>query len=241
MMELDEFSKKIKELSLKMKIEISETQSEKLYRYMNLLIEWNNNINLTSITDPDEIIIKHFIDSMTIEKHIRDNCRMLDIGTGAGFPGLPLSIIKEGAEFVLVDSLNKRINFLEEVSSQINVKNIKMIHGRAEELARMHEHRERYDVVASRAVARLNVLLEYMLPFTKIGGYCICMKALNCEDELKEANKAIEILGGKLEIVDEIMLPNTDITRKNIVIKKIKETPSKYPRKPGMPAKDPII
>lgn len=222
-------------------IEVNENQIEMFYNYMNLLIEWNEKMNLTAIIEPKEIILKHFIDSITIKKYLKENDEVLDIGTGAGFPGIPLKIVEENSKITLLDSLNKRITFLQEVINKLNLKDIRGIHGRAEEFVKQKGEREKYDIVTSRAVARLNVLLEYMLPFTKIGGSCICMKANNTEEELQEAEKAINILGGKIEKVDKIILPESDIERNIIIIKKIKETPNKYPRKAGMPAKEPII
>ena len=220
-------------------IEISQKQAEQFYKYMELLLEWNEKMNLTAITEPEEVILKHFIDSLTIIPYLKEADTVLDIGTGAGFPGIPLKILEENKKFTLLDSLNKRIIFLQTVINEIELKNIQAIHGRAEEF--VSKEREVYDIVTSRAVARLNVLLEYMLPFVKIGGRCICMKSFEIEEELKEAKKAIEILGGEIEKIDEITLPNTDIKRKIVVIKKVKNTPSKYPRKAGTPAKEPII
>ena len=220
-------------------INLSDIKLEQFYTYMNLLIEWNKKINLTAIVEEKDIIIKHFLDSLTISKYINSNQKIMDIGTGAGFPGIPLKIVQENINMNLIDSLNKRITFLNEVVNKIELKNIVAIHSRAEDLAKIEEHREKYDIVVSRAVAKLNTLLEYM-PFIKVGGTCICMKGSNIE-ELEESKKAIEILGGKLEKVDEIVLPNTDIKRNNIIIKKIKNTPKEYPRKAGIPMKNPII
>lgn len=219
-------------------IEISQKQVEKFYKYMELLLQWNEKMNLTAITEPEEVILKHFIDSLTIIPYLKEADTVLDIGTGAGFPGIPLKILEENKKFTLLDSLNKRIIFLQTVINELELKNIQAIHGRAEEF--VSKERETYNIVTSRAVARLNVLLEYMLPFVKIGGRCICMKSFEIEEELKEAKKAIEILGGEIEKIDEITLPNTDIKRKIVVIKKVKNTPSKYPRKAGTPAKEPI-
>lgn len=239
-MELEQFknllSKELEELS----INITDAQTKQFYTYMNLLIEWNNKINLTAIVDEKEIINKHFTDSLTISKYISEKDKVMDIGTGAGFPGIPLKIINENINMDLVDSLNKRIIFLNEVINTLELKGINAIHSRAEDLARMKEHREEYDVVVSRAVARLNVLLEYMMPFVKLGGTCICMKGSNIE-EVDEAKKAIEIFGGKIEKIEEITLPNSDIKRNNIIIKKIRNIPKEYPRKAGIPAKSPII
>ena len=203
-------------------INLSDIKLEQFYTYMNLLIEWNKKINLTAIVEEKDIIIKHFLDSLTISKYINSNQKIMDIGTGAGFPGIPLKIVQENINMNLIDSLNKRITFLNEVVNKIELKNIVAIHSRAED------------------VAKLNTLLEYMMPFIKVGGTCICMKGSNIE-ELEESKKAIEILGGKLEKVDEIVLPNTDIKRNNIIIKKIKNTPKEYPRKAGIPTKNPII
>lgn len=233
----------IKELCSKaeiLNIKISSDQVEKFYKYMGLLLGWNEKINLTAITDQKEIILKHFIDSITINSYLQKAERILDIGTGAGFPGIPLKIIEENKEFVLLDSLNKRILFLQTVIEKLNLKKIKAVHNRAEEFIKEKDERESYDIVVSRAVAKLNVLLEYMLPFTKIGGRCICMKATDIDEEINEAKNAIEILGGEIEKIDTIILPDSDIKRKIVIIKKIKNTPIKYPRKAGTPTKEPI-
>ncbi len=234
-----EFNNSLIEKANSIGIEISQKQAEQFYKYMELLLEWNEKMNLTAITDPEGVILKHFIDSLTIISYLKEADTVLDIGTGAGFPGIPLKILEENKKFTLLDSLNKRIIFLQTVINELELKNIQAIHGRAEEF--VSKEREAYDIVTSRAVARLNVLLEYMLPFVKVSGRCICMKSFEIEEELKEAKKAIEILGGEIEKIDEITLPNTDIKRKIVVIKKVKNTLSKYPRKAGTPAKEPII
>ena len=238
-MEILEFNNSLIEKANCIGIEISQENAKQFYKYMKLLLEWNEKMNLTAITDPEEIILKHFVDSLTIMPYLSNANTILDVGTGAGFPGLPLKILEDNKEFTLLDSLNKRITFLQNVISELELKNIQAIHGRAEEY--ISQKRESYDIVTSRAVAKLNVLIEYMLPFVKVGGRCICMKSFEIEGELKEAKKAIEILGGKIEKVDEITLPTTDIKRKIVIIKKIKNTPNKYPRKAGTPAKEPII
>ena len=225
----------------KIDIKISEEEANEFYKYMNLLLEWNEKINLTAITAQNEVILKHFVDSITINKYIEDKNIIMDIGTGAGFPGIPLKIINKEKKFTLVDSLNKRINFLNEVSKELNLENIECIHTRAEELAVNSNYREKCDIVTSRAVARLATLLEYMLPFVKVGGKCICMKGANIEEELEEAKKAIEVLGGEIEVVDKFYLPDSDMERNIVVIKKVKNTTNKYPRKAGMPSKQPII
>ena len=238
-MEILEFNNSLIEKANCIGIEISQENAKQFYKYMKLLLEWNEKMNLTAITDPEEIILKHFVDSLTIMPYLSNANTILDVGTGAGFPGLPLKILEDNKEFTLLDSLNKRITFLQNVISELELKNVQAIHGRAEEY--ISQKRESYDIVTSRAVAKLNVLIEYMLPFVKVGGRCICMKSFEIEGELKEAKKAIEILGGKIEKVDEITLPTTDIKRKIVIIKKIKHTPNKYPRKAGTPAKEPII
>ncbi len=239
-MEKQEFKAKLKEEAMQFGIELSGKEQDNFYNYMKLLLDWNEKINLTAITEPKEIITKHFVDSLSITSYINENDRILDIGTGAGFPGIPIKIVLEKNEITLLDSLNKRINFLNEVIEKLDLKNIQAVHGRAEEFNKIDENRENYDIIVSRAVAKLNVLLEYMLPFVKLNGRCICMKSADIGEELKEAENAIKILGGEIEKIDEIILKNTDIKRKIIVIKKVNKTPSKYPRKAGTPAKEPI-
>ena len=221
-------------------IEISDNQLEKFDKYMQLLLEWNEKINLTAIIEPDEVKIKHFLDSLTVLKYINDEDKVIDIGTGAGFPGIPLKIMKSDTKITLLDSLNKRINFLNLVIEELELKNIEAIHGRAEEFARNKLYREKYDVAVSRAVANLSTLTEYMLPFVKVGGRCICMKGANLKEELDKAKNAIQELGGKIEIIDNFYLSNNDNERNILIIKKIKETKSKYPRKAGIPSKEPL-
>lgn len=221
-------------------IEINEEQIKSFEKYMNLLLEWNEKINLTAITQPEEVKLKHFVDSLTVLKYINDDDKVIDIGTGAGFPGIPLKIMKKNAKITLLDSLNKRINFLNIVIETLNLSNIQAIHGRAEEIARNKLYREKYDVAVSRAVANLSILTEYMLPFVKVGGKCICMKGANVNEELKKAKNAIKELGGEVERVDNFYLSDNDNERNIIVIKKIKETKSKYPRKAGTPSKEPL-
>ena len=231
-----DFIGKLKEFN----IEINEEQIKSFEKYMNLLLKWNEKINLTAITQPEEVKLKHFVDSLTVLKYINDDDRVIDIGTGAGFPGIPLKIMKKNAKITLLDSLNKRINFLNIVIETLNLRNIQAIHGRAEEIARNKLYREKYDVAVSRAVANLSTLTEYMLPFVKVGGKCICMKGANVNEELKKAKNAIKELGGEVERVDNFYLSDNDNERNIIVIKKIKETKSKYPRKAGTPSKEPL-
>lgn len=240
-MELNDFSYKITNKLKYYGIEIDKNNTIQLYNYMNLLIEWNKKMNLTAITEPNEIIIKHFVDSLTINEFINHNSNVIDIGTGAGFPGIPLKIIRNDISITLMDSLNKRINFLEEVIKSLKLEKILTIHARAEELGNNKYYRQKYDHITSRAVAPLNYLLEYMMPFAKIGGSCICMKGSNIEEELKEAERAIIKLGGKIEKIKKLKLPETNIERNIIIIKKVKDTPKEFPRKPGIPKKQPII
>ncbi len=239
-MEEKEFKEELVKRAKQFEVNLSEKEQNQFYQYMKLLLEWNEKINLTAITVPEEVLTKHFIDSISIAPYIKENSNILDVGTGAGFPGIPLKIILSQNRFTLLDSLNKRINFLNEIISDLKLEKIIAIHGRAEEFCREEQKRESYDVVTSRAVAKLNVLLEYMLPFAKVDGRCICMKASDIDEELRDAKKAIEILGGEIEKIETITLENTDIQRKIVVIKKVKETPKKYPRKAGTPVKEPI-
>ncbi len=238
-MNLEEFLIDFKDKANKINITISDEQIKEFYEYMNLLLEWNEKINLTAITEPKEVIMKHFIDSITVEKYINNSDLVADIGTGAGFPGIPLNIVKNNANYVLVDSLNKRINFLNEVINDLNLKNIKTVHSRVEDFAK--NNREKFDVATSRAVAALNILLEYLLPLVKVGGICVCMKGSNIKEEVSNAKKALEVLGGKIEKIEEIILPDSDVKRNIIIIRKVKNTPNKYPRKAGMPSKEPIV
>lgn len=238
-MEIIEFKEKLKMKAEKIRVFLTEEQLENFYNYKNLILEWNEKINLTAIKEEDEFINKHFIDSLTISKYIEDDKEMIDIGTGAGFPGIPIKIIKKN-KIVLFDSLKKRLKVLDDIINKIDLSNIETLHGRAEETFNNVKYREKFDIATSRAVANLNVLVEYMLPAVKVNGTCICMKAGDLQEELKEAKKAIEVLGGKIEKIEEIVLPDTDIKRTIVIIKKVKQTPRKYPRKPGTPSKEPI-
>ena len=231
---------KLKEISKEINIDLNDEQLDKFKKYMDLLLEWNEKINLTAITEEDEVILKHFVDSMTVLKYIDEGTYIVDVGTGAGFPGIPVSIAKTNVNVTLVDSLNKRINFLQEVISEIDLTNIKAIHSRAEDFGQNKEHREKYDISVSRAVANLSVLVEYLLPLVKVGGKCICMKGSEVEEEITNAKFAIKELGGKIEAVNEFCLPGTDMKRNIIVIRKEKETPKKYPRKSGTPSNKPL-
>lgn len=235
-----EFNRIFREYSNKLSVKINDEQIEKFYEYMNLLIEWNQKINLTAITNPEEIILKHFIDSLTIEKNIKQNSYIVDVGTGAGFPGIPLKIVRNDLQIVLLDSLNKRIQFLNEVINQLGLTNIETVHARVEEFGKNKEYREKFDIATSRAVANLSTLSEYMIPLVKVDGKCICMKGKEVEQELQDAKNAIKILGGKIESKEELQLIENDMNRNIILISKVKSTPSKYPRKAGMPSKEPI-
>lgn len=237
-MNLEEFSIDLKEKSNKIDVKIKDKEVEQFYEYMNSLLEWNEKINLTAITDPKEVILKHFIDSITIQKYIQKENSVVDVGTGAGFPGIPLNIVNNEAKYTLVDSLNKRIKFLDEIIDKLNLKNIETVHSRAEDFAK--ENRETYDVATSRAVAALNVLLEYLLPLVKVGGLCICMKGSNVQEEIEASSNALKILGGQIEKVEQITLPDSDIIRNIVIVRKVTKTSSKYPRKAGLPSKEPL-
>lgn len=239
-MNREEFKKELYETTIKIGISLEEKELNSFFDYTNLLLEWNNKINLTAITLEKEIILKHYVDSLTINKYIKDQKTVMDIGSGAGFPGIPLKILNKNNQFILVDSLNKRINFLEIVKKELKLENIEMIHARVEDLAKDSKYRENIDIAVSRAVANLSTLLEYMLPFVKKDGICICMKGPNINKEIEESNKALETLGGKLEKVEKIVLPDSNIERNIVIVKKIKNTPNQYPRKAGKPLKQPI-
>ena len=239
-MEKEVFVEKMQEKLRMLDVRFFMEQTEQFFEYMNLLIEWNEKMNLTAITDPEEIILKHFIDSITILKELEDDSTVVDVGTGAGFPGIPLSIMNPTLKITLVDSLNKRLIFLQEVVNKLNLKNVEIVHARAEEFGQNKKYRECFDVSTSRAVANLSTLSEYLIPLVKVNGKVISMKASEAREEINEAKKAIEILGGTIERIDEFNLPQSDIGRTVIIIRKNKQTPNKYPRKPGTPSKEPI-
>lgn len=225
-----------------LKLPYSEDIENKFVLYRDLLKEWNQKINITSIEDDEEIYLKHFIDSVLLlnKDNMNENKKIIDVGTGGGFPGLPLKIINDNFEVTLLDSLRKRIDFLKEVSNVLNLKNVKLIHGRAEDFGQNKEYRENYDICVSRAVAPLNVLSEYCIPFVKVGGYFAAYKSDNISQEITNSDKAIRELGGIIKEIREISIPGADIIRKIVIIEKIETTKAKYPRKAGKPSKDPL-
>lgn len=240
-MEKEQFEEKMRIFEKELKIKFNEKQLEQFYQYMQLLLDWNKRINLTAITEPNEVILKHFIDSLTIHSYMEKASYMADIGTGAGFPGIPLKIFRPDLNIVLIDSLNKRVNFLQEVINQLSLDNISAVHGRIEELGKNKKYREQFEVVTSRAVANLSVLSEYMVPLTKIKGIAIAMKGSEIQVELENSKKAIQTLGGKIKLIDEFLLPTSDMKRNIVIIEKEKITPNQFPRKPGIPTKEPIM
>lgn len=218
-------------------LEITDESKENLYKYMNNLIEWNQKINLTAIKNEKEIILKHFVDSIYIKNMVKG--RVLDIGSGAGFPGIPLKLVNSNINLVSIDSVNKKINFQKDTAEKLSLNNIEIIHTRAENLAQNKHYREQFDFVISRAVANLSTLSEYMLPFTKIGGKCICMKGPNCIEEIDNAENAIKLLGGRIEKIEEYKIAD-GIDRVLVIISKEKSTNKIYPRGQGKPSKDPL-
>ncbi len=220
---------------------IDNKTAEDFYKYYLLLTEWNEKINLTAITEEDEVAVKHFLDSLkAAEGIIEDGVSVIDVGTGAGFPGLPVKIAKPDIKLTLVDSLNKRINFLNEVISSLSLDGVRTIHSRAEELGKNKDHREKYDLCVSRAVANLTTLCELCLPFVKVGGSFVSLKGPKAEEEVKDAKRAIELLGGELVKIQSYDLSDTDLNHNIVIIKKISHTPTKYPRSAPKPAKEPL-
>ncbi len=217
-------------------------QINQFLRYYELLVEWNGFMNLTAITEYDEVMKKHFVDSLSLIKtfDVSKKVKVIDVGTGAGFPGLALKIAYPNLQVTLLDSLNKRINFLNEVISQLGLSGVETVHGRAEDFAKPDKLRGKFDLCVSRAVANLSTLSEYCLPFVKVGGEFISYKSEKIMEEMSAAKNVISILGGKFDRSEEFTLPDSDIYRNLVVIKKIKETPKKYPRKAGLPSKEPI-
>lgn len=224
-------------------IVLNDQQKKQFDQYYELLTEWNKVMNLTGITDYDEVNLKHFTDSLTIAK-ICDMSQVesvIDIGTGAGFPGIPLKIVYPHLHIVLLDSLSKRIKFLDEVIRVLELENIETIHGRAEDFAKKKEYRECFDLCVSRAVANLSTLSEYCLPFVKVDGSFISYKSGESDEEICQAEYAVKVLGGKVAGIEKFQLPGTDMGRALVDLKKVKTTPKKFPRKAGLPSKEPIM
>lgn len=232
----------LKEDALQFGVELNEKQLFQFYRYYELLIDWNEKINLTAITEFEEVLKKHFLDSISIGRIMKqgDSVSVLDIGTGAGFPGIPIKIAFPDTKVTLLDSLNKRVNFLNHVIQELELDNIFALHGRAEDFAKKKEMREQFDLCVSRAVANLSSLSEFCLPYVKLGGSFISYKSEKAMEELEFCANAISILGGGNVKTDEFFLTETDFKRTFIMIEKIKETPLKYPRKAGTPIKYPL-
>lgn len=235
---VDLFLKKLTEID----ITLTENQVNQFIMYYEMMVEKNKVMNLTAITEAEEVIDKHFVDSLAIHKMIDMNHvnKVIDIGTGAGFPGIPLKIAFPQLDIVLLDSLNKRIKFLEEVVEALGLKNVTCIHGRSEDIARKNEYREQFDLCVSRAVANLSTLSEFCIPFVKTGGMFVSYKAGNSEEEIEMAKGAVQKLGGKISDIKKFSLPETELDRVFVKIDKIKNTSKKYPRKAGTPAKEPL-
>lgn len=223
-------------------IALSEKQMEQFLQYYELLVEKNKVMNLTAITEFDEVVEKHFLDSVSLTQQLdlHQPLKVLDLGTGAGFPGIPLKIVFPELEITLMDSLNKRVLFLQDVISSLQLENIEAVHGRAEEAAKNKKYRESFDLCVSRAVANISTLSEYCLPFVRVGGSFISYKSSTIEDELEDGKKGIAILGGKVKDVYKFTLPDSELQRSFVIIEKEKKTPKAYPRKAGTPSKEPL-
>ncbi len=222
---------------------LSPEQVKQFMDYKDCLLEWNEKMNLTAITDEKEIIQKHFVDCISIAVAMppKENATVIDVGTGAGFPGIPLKIVFPSLQVTLLDSLNKRILFLEEVINRLHLEGMTCIHSRAEDGGQNHLYREKFDYCMSRAVASLPILLEYCLPYVQEGGFLLSMKGPGVQEELKESQRALEVLGGTVEDVKEVTIPYTDLKHNILIIKKVGQTPKQYPRKAGKVVKNPIL
>lgn len=235
------------EICNKINIDISEGQIKQFEKYYEFLVEKNKFMNLTAITEKEDVIVKHFIDSIAVIPYLKEmgffekeNLSIIDIGTGAGFPGIPLKIMLPDVNFTLLDSLNKRVAFLNEVVDLLGLDKINPVHGRAEDFASNNLYREKYDLCVSRAVANLSTLSEYCIPFINNNGLFISYKAGDSEEEINNSKNAIKLLGGKIRKVEEFVLPESDANRVFVIVKKISSTDKKYPRKAGIPSKKPL-
>ena len=232
--------KYLQEAVISLGMKLSEEQLRQFEQYRSGILEWNEKVNLTAITDPDEFEIKHFKDSVMAagDSAMQHAKRIIDVGTGGGFPGIPLAILFPKKQFTLMDSLGKRIKIIDELTKEIRIRNVEVVHARAEDLAKRPEYREQFDVCVSRAVANLSTLSEYCLPFVKAGGYFAPYKTAAAEGEIEESRRALSLLGGRLERVTGFS--SGDLEHTILWIKKVKETPTKYPRKAGIPSKQPL-
>lgn len=238
-MEFVEFKNIFLEELEKNNLKLDENKIKTFYDYMLGILDWNDKINVTAIIDEREFIRKHFIDSLTVCSNIADGESVIDVGTGAGFPGVPIKIVKENSKVTLIDSVNKKLNVIRNISEEINLQNLEIIHTRAEDLANKEEYREKFDVVTTRAVSNFSTIVEYMLPFIKVGGKAICMKGPNFKEELEASKKAIDVLGGEISSIRTEII-SEDFERNIIIIKKVKNTPKKFPRGQGKPLREPI-
>lgn len=239
-MDLKEFEVFFEKELNKNQLTVSKDSYEKYFKYMKNVLEWNTKINVTAVRDEENFIIKHYIDSLVISKYVEGNPRVIDIGTGAGFPGVPVKLYNEDMDITLIDSINKKLNVIRESIKDLDLKNIEIIHSRAEDLAVKEGYRESFDVATTRAVSNLSTILEYMMPFIKVGGIAVCMKGPNYQEELDSARNAIKVLGGKLELIENFNI-NTEYERNIIIIKKVSKTPNKYPRSGNKHLKEPIL
>lgn len=224
--------------------ELTDKQKQQFKLYFKMLIEVNEHVNLTRITEEDEVYLKHFYDSITplftFGAVFKDGATLCDVGAGAGFPSIPLKILKPGLKVTIVDSLQKRLNFLKDLISELGLTDVELVHGRAEDVGQNKLYRERFNIVTARAVARMSVLSEYCLPLVKKGGYFVALKGPKAEDELDDGKKALEVLGGKLIKDEELTLPASEEERTLVLVQKVKSTPKKYPRQAGTPRRKPI-
>ncbi|MBB6629913.1 16S rRNA (guanine(527)-N(7))-methyltransferase RsmG [Clostridium algidicarnis] len=237
-----EFYDLMKTASDDVSLDFNEEKFNKFMNYKDILKEWNNKINLTAIIEDDDIVKKHFIDCIKAFKFkgFKEAKSIIDVGTGAGFPGIPIGIMKEDCNIVLLDSLNKRVKFLDEVIEKLYLNNFSTIHGRGEELSRSEKYREKFDIATSRAVANMCTLSELCLPYVKLGGYFVALKGPSIEEELNGAKRAIAILGGKVQEIIPVNIENSDLNHNLVIIKKVSLTPSIYPRNSGIMSKKPL-